>query len=96
MHRRNHKTRKVSRKLRYTKRRSLRLRRQRRQRPLRSRRAQSGGMVASVMSPEGIPIALQGSNTDTTVIKKVGDVPTVMSYKTYANHYKGRDESEFD
>lgn len=53
-------------------------------------------MAASIMSPEGIPIALQGSNTDTTVIKKVGDVPTVMSYKTYANHYKGRDESEFD
>lgn len=53
-------------------------------------------MAASVMSPEGIPIALQGSNTDTTVIKKVGDVPTVMSYKTYANHYKGHDESEFD
>ncbi len=53
-------------------------------------------MAASVMSPEGIPIALQGSNTDTTVIKKVGDVPTVMSYKTYANQYKGRDASEFD
>lgn len=53
-------------------------------------------MAASVMSPEGIPIALQGANTDTTVIKKVGDVPTVMSYNTYVKGYKGRDESEFD
>jgi hypothetical protein len=53
-------------------------------------------MAESVMSPEGIPIALQGANTETTVIKKVGDVPTVMSYNTYAKHYKGRDESDFN
>jgi hypothetical protein len=86
MHRRNHKTRKASRKLRYTKRKSLR----------RQRRKQRGGMAASVMSPEGIPVALQGANTYTTVIKKVGGVPTVMSYDTYAKDYKGRDEDMFD
>ncbi len=62
----------------------------------RTQKRQRGGMAESVMSPEGIPIALQGANTETTVIKKVGDVPTVMSYNTYAKHYKGRDESDFN
>ncbi len=91
MHRRNHKTRKfrrrnAKRKLRYTKRRALRLRR--------TKRTQRGGMPASVVSPEGIPVALQGANTYTTVIKKVGGVPTVMSYDRYVSDYKGGDEDD--
>lgn len=58
------------------------------------RRTQRGGMPASVMSPEGIPLALQGANTDTTVIKRVGGVPTVMSYSTYVRDFKGEPEED--
>lgn len=51
-------------------------------------------MPASVMSPEGIPLALQGADTDTTVIKRVGGVPIVMSYSTYARDFKGEPEDD--
>lgn len=88
---RNRKSRRL---LRRSKKTARRLRRSRSQHRRRNARTQRGGMPASVMSPEGIPLALQGANTDTTVIKRVGGVPTVMSYNTYVRNFKGEPEDD--
>ncbi len=90
MHRRNHKTRKfrrrnAKRKLRYTKRRALRLRR--------NKRTQRGGMAASVVSKEGIVLQ---EYQDPPVEVSIGGMKAMVPYSTYVRDFKGKTEQELD